>query len=149
MLVLMSGSGNGLEEGIISGVKDFPKNSCYFFSERTSKAYAGFAKGRNWSIHTSDVEVLRGRFPEIERISAIMFEWNEKNTLRNNKYGAYMVKGLRNRGTGVSRDVYAGRESVRKVVTDKWSGLSGSRCEYSGNENTDRRPFRSIYYFTV
>ena len=94
MLVLMSGSGNGLEEGIISGVKDFPKNSCYFFSERTSKAYAGFAKGRNWSIHTSDVEVLRGRFPEIERISAIMFEWNEKNTLRNNKYGAYMVKGL-------------------------------------------------------
>ena len=32
MLVLMSGSGNGLEEGIISGVKDFPKNSCYFFS---------------------------------------------------------------------------------------------------------------------
>ena len=27
MLVLMSGSGNGLEEGIISGVKDFPKNS--------------------------------------------------------------------------------------------------------------------------
>lgn len=29
MLVLMSGSGNGLEEGIISGVKDFPKNSCY------------------------------------------------------------------------------------------------------------------------
>ena len=25
MLVLMSGSGNGLEEGIISGVKDFPK----------------------------------------------------------------------------------------------------------------------------
>ena len=82
MLVLMSGSGNGLEEGIISGVKDFPKNSCYFFSERTSKAYAGFAKGRNWSIHTSDVEVLRGRFPEIERISAIMFEWNEKNTLR-------------------------------------------------------------------
>ena len=94
MLVLMSGSGNGLEEGIISGVKDFPKNSCYFFSERTSKAYAGFAKGRNWSIHTSDVEVLRERFPEIERISAIMFEWNEKNTLRNNKYGAYMVKGL-------------------------------------------------------
>ena len=94
MLVLMSGSGNGLEEGIISGVKDFPKNSCYFFSERTSKAYAGFAKGRNWSIHTSDMEILKERFPEIERISAIMFEWNEKNTLRNNKYGAYMVKGL-------------------------------------------------------
>lgn len=94
MLVLMSGSGNGLEEGIISGVKDFPKNSCYFFSERTSEPYAGFAKGRNWSIHTSDMEILKERFPEIERISAIMFEWNEKNTLRNNKYGAYMVKGL-------------------------------------------------------
>ena len=42
-----------------------------------------------------------------------------------------------------------GENPVRKVVTDKWSGLSGSRCEYSGNENTDRRPFRSIYYFTV
>lgn len=94
MLVLMSGSGNGLEEGIISGVKDFPKNSCYFFSERTSEPYVGFAKGRNWSIHTSDMEILKERFPEIERISAIMFEWNEKNTLRNNKYGAYMVKGL-------------------------------------------------------
>ncbi len=94
MLVLMSGSGRGLEEGITSGIKDFPKNSYYFFSMRTSEPYAGFAKGRNWSMHTSDIEILKSRFPEIDKISAIMFEWTEKNTLRNNKYGAYVIKGL-------------------------------------------------------
>ena len=95
MLVLMSGSGKGLEDGITSGVKDFAHNTCYFFSMRTTEPYAGFAKGRNWSIRTSDIEVLKNRFPEIERISAIMFGGgNDNNTLRNSKYGSYMVKGL-------------------------------------------------------
>lgn len=30
MLVIMSGAGWGLENGIMSGVKDFAHNSCYF-----------------------------------------------------------------------------------------------------------------------
>ena len=33
MLVIMSGAGWGLENGIMSGVKDFAHNSCYFFTK--------------------------------------------------------------------------------------------------------------------
>ena len=95
MLVVMSGAGWGLENGIMSGVKDFARNSCYFFTNRTTVAYDGFRKGRWWSLHTSDMEVLKQRFPEIKLISPILFGYqNEKNTMRGDTYGTYRTKGL-------------------------------------------------------
>jgi hypothetical protein len=95
MLVIMSGAGWVLENGIMSGVKDFAHNSCYFFTNRTTVAYDGFRKGRWWSLHSSDMEVLKQSFPEIRLISPILFgTWSEKNTMRGDKYGTYSIKGL-------------------------------------------------------
>lgn len=68
----------GTENGIMSGVKDFAHNSCYFFTNRTTVAYDGFRKGRWWSLHSSDMEVLKQSFPEIRLISPILLELGAK-----------------------------------------------------------------------
>lgn len=95
MLVVMSGSGYGLENGISSGTKGFAKNSAFFFTNSTSEAYKGFRKGRYWSMRSSDLEMLRQNVPEIENISPVLMGWREgKNVMRGERYNSYDVNGL-------------------------------------------------------
>ena len=41
MLIVMSGAGKALENGVLDGVKAFATNSAFFWTERTSVPYAG------------------------------------------------------------------------------------------------------------
>lgn len=95
MLVVMSGAGHGLQSGIESNIKGFANNTCYFFSNLTTEPYKGFKRGRWWDLHTTDMDAIRQKFPEVKYISAILFGYNsDNNTLRGDKYGTYSIKGL-------------------------------------------------------
>lgn len=50
MLVVMIGAGNGLENGVLSGVEGIPTNSCFMFTNRTTLPYKGFQRGRYWEL---------------------------------------------------------------------------------------------------
>ena len=95
MLVVMSGAGYGLENGVKSGVEGFAENSAYFFTNVTTEAYKGFRKGRRWQFRNEDMDMLRAYIPELKYISPVIFQWKEdNNVVRGDKYGAYYVKGL-------------------------------------------------------
>ncbi|MCP9612753.1 ABC transporter permease [Coprobacter tertius] len=95
MLVVMSGSGHGLENGVMAGIKDFAKNSCFFYSNNTDEAYKGFKKGRSWTMHTSDLEIIKSRIPGLEYYSAMLMEWKrDKNTIRGERSGSFYIKGF-------------------------------------------------------
>lgn len=94
MLVLMVGAGNALEQGIFSQIEGFATNSCFFETQRTTVPYKGFQKGRRWNMTNSDIPVIKENVPDLQYISPLLFSGSsEKNVVRNEKSGSYLVKG--------------------------------------------------------
>ena len=81
MLVSLIGGGNGLKEKLNENFAGFATNSAFVWSQRTTKAYKGFRKGRWWSMDQKDVERLRQHVPELDVIAPVVFmPWNASST---------------------------------------------------------------------
>ncbi|MFZ4456761.1 MAG: ABC transporter permease [Bacteroidales bacterium] len=95
MLVVMTGSGKGLENGIMEGIRGFSTNSCFFWANSTAEPYKGFRKGRNWNMRNGDIEIIRQQIPQIKYITPMVFGGNSpNNTVHKDKAGSYYVKGF-------------------------------------------------------
>ncbi|MDL2254863.1 ABC transporter permease [Bacteroidales bacterium OttesenSCG-928-J16] len=95
MLIVMSGSGNGLENGILSGVESFAGNTAFFWPEQTSMPYKGFQKGRNWNMKTDDIPVLKNSIREIKYLSPVLFGGRrDNNVIHGERSGTFNVKGI-------------------------------------------------------
>lgn len=95
MLIVMSGAGKALENGVLDGVKAFATNSAFFWTERTSVPFAGFQRGRRWHYETTDIQYIRDNVKEVEYLSPRLFgnEQAGNNTIRGERTGAYQVYG--------------------------------------------------------
>lgn len=95
MLIIMSGAGRALENGIMEGVKAFATNSAFFWTERTSVPYEGFQRGRRWDYDNQDIQYIRQNVSEIEYLSPRLFGWqqNGDNTVRGERTGAFNIYG--------------------------------------------------------
>ncbi len=95
MLILMSGAGKALENGVLDGVRAFATNSAFFWTERTSVPYAGFQRGRRWEYDNSDIQYIRDNVKEIEYLTPRLFGWQQggNNTVRGERTGAFSVYG--------------------------------------------------------
>jgi len=81
MLVALIGGGNGMKEMLNENFAGFATNSAFVWSQRTTKAYKGFRKGRWWSMDMKDVDRLRHRVPELDVIAPVVFmPWNASGT---------------------------------------------------------------------
>lgn len=63
MLVSLLGGGQGLKELLQKNFEGFATNSAIIWAQPTTKPYAGFRKGRQWSMVYKDVERLNSRCP--------------------------------------------------------------------------------------
>lgn len=71
MLIILLGSGNGLQNGIMSNVGDVAINSIRISGGWTSQPYKGFQQWRRIQLEYSDIDLLKNSFPdEIGQISA-------------------------------------------------------------------------------
>ena len=70
MLVILLGSGNGLQNGVLANFDDYATNSIDLYGGRTSKPWMGYDKGRRIRMWNSDLEILKREFPEIDEIAA-------------------------------------------------------------------------------
>lgn len=96
MLILMSGAGKALENGVMDGIKAFASNSAFFWTEPTSKPYKGFQRGRNWIYKNTDIEYIRANVKEVEYLSPRLFGWRQRtgeNTVRGEKTGTFNIYG--------------------------------------------------------
>ena len=73
MLVALIGGGKGLKEKLNSNFEGFATNTGIIWCQRTTKAYKGFRKGRQWNMEYRDVERLRQRIPELDVVTPILF----------------------------------------------------------------------------
>ncbi len=96
MLVVMTGAGNGLKNGVYEGVKDFATNSGFVWADNTTVAYAGFNRGRHWQINNDDINAIKDQVPEVEVISPRLNGWNLRsgeNIVRGKRSAAFNVMG--------------------------------------------------------
>jgi putative ABC transport system permease protein len=96
MLIIMSGAGKALENGIMDGIKSFATNSAFFWTERTSKPHKGFQRGRNWNYENSDMEYIKAHINDVEYLSPRLFgpnTYSGDNTIRDEKSGAFNITG--------------------------------------------------------
>lgn len=69
MLIIMLGSGNGLENGVTEKFGGSATNSIFIWTQRTSIPYAGLPKGRNFNMRNEDIPAIEQGVPELEYLS--------------------------------------------------------------------------------
>jgi putative ABC transport system permease protein len=96
MLMIMLGSGNGLENGVTQNFGDMATNSVFIWTQQTSVPYKGFPRGRRFYYENSDAEALRNNIPEIKyiapRLRAGGFD-ETNNVIRGLKSGVFNIMG--------------------------------------------------------
>lgn len=93
MLVSLLGGGQGLKELLQRTFEGFATNSAIIWAQPTTKPYAGFHKGRQWSMVYKDVERLKQQVPELEVVAPVLSHWGGTATFSDKKSSCSM-KGL-------------------------------------------------------
>jgi putative ABC transport system permease protein len=69
MLVVMLGSGKGLQNGVMEGFGDLATNSFFMWAQQTSLPYQGFKKGRSFHFTNSDIKAIRENIPDVKLLA--------------------------------------------------------------------------------
>lgn len=96
MLVIMLGSGKGLENGVQAGFSGMATNSVFIWTQRTSKAYMGLPPGRGFNMNNDDFTALKRNITEARIIAPrnqLGGHMGSNNVARGNKDGAFSVMG--------------------------------------------------------
>jgi len=96
LLVVLSSTGNGFENGMMRQVEGVTPNTGLFFTGTTSEPYKGYQKGRSWSMNMSDLKAIKDNYPDIVAVSPESSVWTseDKNVVFVNRSGSYTVKGV-------------------------------------------------------
>lgn len=96
LLMVMLGSGAGLENGVNEDFAGTATNSFFVWSQRTQKPYRGMPAGRHVELDNADVAAVRDKVPEV----AVVAPRNQlggfgggNNVTRGRKAGAFNVTG--------------------------------------------------------
>lgn len=96
MLVILMGSGNGLENGVAVEFSGWASNSGFLWSNRTTMPYEGIQPGRFIRFTNDDTEAIRSKVKSLENLAprVIMGRGSTGNNIvRGNKSGAFRVNG--------------------------------------------------------
>ena len=96
MLIVMLGSGKGLQNGVTSDFGNFATNSCFMWTQRTSVPYKGFPRNRSFNFNNDDIKALRENIPEIDLLAPRLEGGGMRggdNVIRGLKSGAFTING--------------------------------------------------------
>ena len=92
MLIILLGSGNGLQNGIEYQFRDDATNSIFVYRGRTDKTYKGLNKGRLVQIDNEDYKWLKTNLPYVEHSSARFSVWGDNKISYKNEYGDFDLR---------------------------------------------------------
>lgn len=96
MMIIMMGSGNGLENGVTQDMKSRAINSVVMWTQMTSLPYEGLPKGRFYNFRNSDMIALKEEMPDVEVIAPrnnLGGYQGANNVIRGLKTGAFTISG--------------------------------------------------------
>lgn len=97
ILVILMACGNGFNNGLRSQIEGFATNSTFIISTRTTEAYKGYQKGREWGVDMSDIEAIKKKIKGVDMLSPIFSKWTyngENNVFYGTKGGNFSLKGV-------------------------------------------------------
>ena len=94
ILMILLGSGNGLQKGVMYNFSD-AINSVWIWGGNTSIAYDGYNAGRNIVLKNEDVTLLSEYYPNLENMSARIDLWGgNHHTSYKNNYGDFGIQAI-------------------------------------------------------
>ncbi len=97
MLIIMLGSGKGLNNGATQGMGDMATNSMFMWTQQTTVPYKGFPRGRRYNFTNDDTKALKDNIPEIEyiapRLQVFSRGENSNNVVRGERTAAFTIQG--------------------------------------------------------
>jgi len=91
MLMILLGSGNGLENGVKSEFEKDAVNTIWIAPGTTSTAYQGFQPGRVITFNNDDYDNLVRAYDEIKHLSGRFTLWENNVISYKNEYGTYDI----------------------------------------------------------
>ncbi|MGQ1889404.1 ABC transporter permease [Thermophagus sp. OGC60D27] len=96
MLILLLGSGNGLQHGMENNFRGVAKNSLWIWSRQTQLAHDGLQAGRRIQFTNEDYNFLVNMFQDdISNISGRFHLWGRGTVTYKDNYGDYDLEGVR------------------------------------------------------
>lgn len=92
MLVILMGAGQALQNGATYEFNKWNTKTLFVWTEYTTVPYKGLQAGRNIRLTMDDMEAVRNNIDGIDQISPRLY-LNVDKIVRNNKEGAYSVRG--------------------------------------------------------
>ena len=97
MLIIMLGSGRGLNNGVSQGMGDLATNAMFMWTQQTTVPYKGFPRGRRYNFDNDDTKALRNNIPELEYIAPRLQVGgrrnNANNVVRGERTAAFSIQG--------------------------------------------------------
>jgi len=94
MLILLLGSGNGLQNGVKDEFSGDAVNSIWIGGGQTSLAYNGLQPGRNIMFDNADFDAVGANIKNIENLSARLGVWSSSPINYKNEYGTFDLKAV-------------------------------------------------------
>jgi putative ABC transport system permease protein len=96
MLIIMLGSGKGLENGVTNDFSGIATNSVFLWTRNTTKPYKGYPAGRRFGFTNSDIEAISSNIHQVEYLAPrnqLSNNTNSNNVTYHLKTGIYSVYG--------------------------------------------------------
>ncbi|MCF8254665.1 MAG: ABC transporter permease [Bacteroidia bacterium] len=96
MLMVMLGSGNGLQNGVTRSFGGSATNAVYMWTQKTTIPYKGLPRGRQFNFEEDDIQAIKDNVPELDVLapSAQLGGYRgENNVSRGTKTGPFVVRG--------------------------------------------------------
>lgn len=96
LLIVMIGSGNGLNNGVNKNMQGWASNSAFIWAQSTTMPYMGFSRNRRIQLTMDDWEAIKSEVPQVELIVPrnTLGGWRGANNVVYGKNtGAFSVNG--------------------------------------------------------
>ncbi len=91
MLILLLGSGTGIENGVKNEFRNVATNSIWVHPGQTSKPYKGLQPGRQIEFTNTDYDEIKTNLEGVEHITARYYLWNTNLITYKKEYGAFNI----------------------------------------------------------
>ncbi len=93
MLIILLGSGYGLENGVRKEFEGDATNTIWVNPGQTSVAYKGLKSGRTIQFTNEDYDIVKRETPNIDKISGRLTVWQNNTLSYKKEYGNYDIIG--------------------------------------------------------
>ncbi len=92
LLIILLGSGNGLQNAVMQNFESNAKNAIWIWGGKTSIEHKGLSKDRQISFTNKDYEIIRDQIAGIDNISPQFNIWGGTSVSYKNEFGNFTVQ---------------------------------------------------------